>query len=60
MSAYEAFASVDMRVGTIVRVELNEKARNPAYKMWIDLGGTRDGDVEWAVCESLPGRRTGR
>lgn len=38
MSAYEAFASVDMRVGTIVRVELNEKARNPAYKMWIDLG----------------------
>ncbi|MGT2509569.1 tRNA-binding protein [Cupriavidus basilensis] len=39
MSAFEAFQSVDMRAGTITKVELNEKARNPSYKMWIDLGG---------------------
>ncbi|CAG2137556.1 putative chaperone CsaA [Cupriavidus yeoncheonensis] len=38
MTPYEAFQSVDMRVGTVLRVELNEKARKPAYKMWIDLG----------------------
>lgn len=38
MSAYEAFSSIEMRIGTVVRAELNEKARNPAYKMWIDLG----------------------
>ncbi|GAB7547677.1 tRNA-binding protein [Cupriavidus sp. CuC1] len=43
MGAYEAFSSVDFRVGTVVRVELNEQARKPAYKMWIDFGemGTR-------------------
>jgi len=33
MTPYEAFQSVDMRVGTVLKVELNEKARNPAYKM---------------------------
>ncbi|WP_354681841.1 tRNA-binding protein [Cupriavidus necator] len=38
MSPYEAFSSIDMRVGTVVKAELNDKARNPAYKMWIDLG----------------------
>lgn len=38
MTPFESFESVDMRVGTVLKVELNEKARNPAYKMWIDLG----------------------
>jgi tRNA-binding protein len=27
-----------MRVGRVLRVELNEKARKPAYKLWIDFG----------------------
>ncbi|KVU63122.1 molecular chaperone [Burkholderia cepacia] len=39
MSAYEAFNQVDMRVGKVVRVEINEEAKKPAYKIWIDLGG---------------------
>lgn len=38
MTAYEAFSSVDFRIGTVTRVELNEQARKPAYKMWIDFG----------------------
>ncbi|WP_454739171.1 tRNA-binding protein [Cupriavidus necator] len=38
MSPYEAFSSIDLRAGTVVKAELNDKARNPAYKMWIDLG----------------------
>lgn len=38
MTPFESFQNVDMRVGTVRKVELNEKARNPAYKMWIDLG----------------------
>ncbi|MBA2626574.1 MAG: tRNA-binding protein [Gemmatimonadales bacterium] len=37
MSA-EAFAALDVRVGRILRAEVNEKARKPAYKLWIDLG----------------------
>jgi tRNA-binding protein len=38
VSPYEAFQSVDMRVGRITRAELNEQARKPAYKLWIDFG----------------------
>ncbi len=32
------FEKIDMRIGKIVRVEINEKARRPAYKLWIDMG----------------------
>ena len=35
---YEDFDKIDMRVGTIVRVEPFEKARKPSYKIWVDLG----------------------
>ncbi len=38
ISAYDAFNQVDMRVGKVVRVEINEEAKKPAYKIWIDLG----------------------
>lgn len=38
MSAYDAFQMVDMRVGRVTKVEVNEAARKPAYKMWIDFG----------------------
>lgn len=38
MIAIEDFDKVDVRIGTIVRVELNEKARKPAYSLWIDFG----------------------
>jgi tRNA-binding protein len=34
----EAFETLDLRVGRIVRVEPNERARKPAYKLWIDFG----------------------
>ncbi len=36
---YEQFVAVDMRVGKIVKVEYNEKAKKPAYKLWVDFGG---------------------
>ncbi len=33
-----AFGVLDMRVGRVLRAELNVKARKPAYCLWIDFG----------------------
>ena len=38
MNPVEAFETLDLRVGRIVRAEPNERARKPAYKLWIDFG----------------------
>ncbi|MFC3416555.1 tRNA-binding protein [Algoriphagus hitonicola] len=35
---FEDFDKIDLRVGTIVQVENFEKARKPAYKIWVDFG----------------------
>jgi tRNA-binding protein len=35
---YKEFDKIQLCVGTIVRIELFEKARNPSYKVWVDLG----------------------
>jgi tRNA-binding protein len=36
----EEFEALGLRVGTVVRAEANDGARDPAYKLWIDLGST--------------------
>ena len=33
-----AFGILDLRVGRVIRVEPNAKARKPAYCLWIDFG----------------------
>ena len=38
MNPVEAFETLDLRVGRIVRAEPNERARKPAYRLWIDFG----------------------
>ena len=38
MNPMEAFETLDLRVGRIVRAEPSERARKPAYKLWIDFG----------------------
>lgn len=38
MDPVEAFGVLDLRVGRILRAEAHERARKPAYKLWIDFG----------------------
>ncbi|HWB42347.1 MAG TPA: tRNA-binding protein [Gemmatimonadales bacterium] len=38
MNPVEAFETLDLRVGRVLRAEANERARKPSYKLWIDFG----------------------
>ncbi len=38
MTPWEAFETLDLRVGRVVRAEPNDKARKPSIKLWIDFG----------------------
>ena len=38
MDGSDALVALDLRVGRIVRAERNERARKPAYKLWLDFG----------------------
>ena len=35
---YDDFAKVDLRSGTVVKVEVFERAKKAAYKVWVDFG----------------------
>lgn len=37
-ASFADFQALDIRVGTVVRCELFPKAKNPAYKLWVDFG----------------------
>lgn len=38
MADFNDFMKLDIRVGEIIRVEFFEKAKKPAYKLWVDFG----------------------
>ncbi len=61
MNAVEAFATLDLRVGRILRAESNARARKPSYKLWIDFGplGEKTSSAQITAHyrpEELPGR----
>lgn len=35
---FQQFVAVELRVGTVTRVEAFPEARKPAYKIWVDFG----------------------
>lgn len=38
MNPSEAFHTLELRVGRVLHAEVNEGARKPAYKLWLDFG----------------------
>ncbi|MCX7115835.1 MAG: tRNA-binding protein [Gammaproteobacteria bacterium] len=36
--SYDEFDKVDLRSGTIVKVDVFARAKKPAYKVWVDFG----------------------
>ncbi len=38
MASFEDFAKLDIRVGEVTKVEFFDKAKKPAYKLWVDFG----------------------
>jgi tRNA-binding protein len=61
MNPLEAFETLDLRVGRILRAQSNERARKPAYKLWIDFGslGEKTSSAQLAALyqpEDLVGR----
>ncbi len=36
--SYDDFEKVDLRSGTVIKAEVFERTKKPAYKVWVDFG----------------------
>lgn len=63
MATFDDFMKLDIRVGEIIDVKVFEKARRPAYRVWVDFGeeiGIRKSSAQITECyktEELIGKQ---